>query len=211
MLLLVGEHVHHGRIRNLGRGGALVETSISAPERLLQRSVVIELRLDGSTADWIRLDGRIIRISADAVAVAFDDAPEIFTTLIDDSSTASYAHARILSVVLVDATTTRRELMADVFRRAGCAVIEASQPLEAIVRLGESEFEPDLIAIGDSLPSSTADELRRFVENAHSRAKLVTIGDALDGPEGVAHWLSAADPDSDLATRVTQLLLRPSQ
>ena len=74
------------------------------------------------------------------------------------------------------------------------------------MRLGESEFEPDLIAIADSLPASTSDQMRRFVEAEHPRARLVTIGDAATAPDGLALWLSSANPNTDLAARIRTVL-----
>jgi CheY-like chemotaxis protein len=210
LVLLVGEYVQHGRIKNLGKGGALIHTSGVTPQSILGQGALIELRLDGGLREWMRITGRILRITGNMVAIAFDGVPDDFAQLIDDSATASHAHARVLSVVLLDGTAKRRTVMAEVFRAAGCQVLEVTTPLEAIVRLGESHFEPDLIAVADSLPTSTSDELRRFVEREHPRAKLVTIGDDLVEPSGIAHWLSSADPDSDLAARVRRVILRPS-
>jgi len=209
LVLLVGEHVHHGRIANLGKGGALIQTKGTAPEQIIGRAAAIEIRLDGGLREWVRVLGKVNRITADSVAIAFDGIPDDLAHLIDESASASHANARVLSVVLLDGTATRRTVMAEVFRAAGCRVLEVTTPLEAIVRLGESHFEPDLIAVADSLPASTSDELRRFVEREHPRAKLVTIGDDAVEPEGIAHWLSSADPDSDLAARVRRVILRP--
>jgi hypothetical protein len=98
--------------------------------------------------------------------------------------------------------------MAEAFRATGCAVVDVSTPLEAIVRLGEFHFEPDIIAIADSLPETIAGELRAFTNVEHPRAKLITIGDDVIEPAGLAHWLSSDDPDDDLAKRVRELLLR---
>ncbi len=78
-----------------------------------------------------------------------------------------------------------------------------------IVRLGESSFEPDVIAIADSHPATAADEMRSFVERYHPNAKLVTIGDSVLQPDGIAHWLSSADPASDLPVRIREVLVRP--
>lgn len=211
VLLVAGEHTQRGRIANLGRYGLLMTTGAAATEQLLGRQVEIELRLDDGRSEWLRLSGRVLRIAATNIAVSFDDAPAELAHLVDETSSASYAHQRIVSVVLVDATASRRDSVAEAFRAVGCAVIDVSTPLEAIVRLGESRFEPDLIAIADSLPSSTSDELRSFVEREHPRAKLVTIGDELVEPTRLAHWLSAADPESDLAARVLEILARSSR
>ena len=131
-----------------------------------------------------------------------------FVQLMEESASASQEHRRVRTIVLVDATPERRALIADAFRAAGCAVFEVSTPLEAIVRLGESAFEPELIAIADSLPSSTSDHLRHFVERAHPRAKLVIIGDDVLGPAGDARWLSSTAPEAELIERVRDLLDR---
>jgi hypothetical protein len=211
VLLVAGEHTERGRIANLGRHGLLMITDATAAEQVLDRPVEIELRLDDGRSEWLRLSGRALRIEATSIAVSFDDAPAELARLIEETSTASYAHQRIMSVVLIDATANRRGSIAEAFRAVGCDVIDVSTPLEAIVRLGESRFEPDLIAIADSIPSSTSEDLRRFVEREHPDAKLVTIGDDLVEPTGLAHWLSAADPESDLSARVLELLGRSSR
>jgi hypothetical protein len=186
----------------------LVATKITAPERLLARPVEIEIRLDGMGAQWLRASGRIVRIAAEGIAVAFDGLPAVLLRLIDEMLTASRARLRVISVVLIDVDPQRRAAIATGFRTAGCFVVETSTPLEALVRLGESSFEPDLIAIADSIPSTVAGELRTFVEREHSRVKLVTIGDDAIEPGGVEHWLSSADPKSDLPNRIREVLGR---
>ena len=195
-----------GRIVNLSRGGVAAITTSAAPERLLGGSASLDLRLDGRDSSWHDLRGRIVRLDGTAIAIALDAVPVGFASAIDEIVTASHCHRRVLSIVLVDATSARRDDMAEAFRAAGCAVIEVSTPLEAIVRLGESHFEPDLIAIADSLPATISEELRRFVDAEHPRAKLVTIGDGASAPLGLAHWLSAANPAGDLATRIRTVL-----
>ena len=208
MIVHAGEHTQRGRIHDLGTGGMFVLTTVAMPERLLARSAELEIRLDGPHAQWLAAAGKIARINAHGFAVSFDKLSAPLFTLIDEISTASHARRRVMSAVLVDANPARRAAIAAELRSAGCAVIEATTPLEAIVRLGESSFEPDLIAIADSAPSMVADELRAFVARDHPRVKLVTIGDELADPGGIAHWLSSADPDADLQFRVRQLLGR---
>lgn len=201
-------HAQRGRIANLSEGGMFVATSVTAPDRLLARTAELEIRLDGMRAEWLHAVGRIIRIGADGVAVAFDSLPAALLRLIDEMSTASRARLRVISVVLVDVDPERRAAMANGFRSTGCFVIEASTPLEALVRLGESSFEPDLIAVADSIPSTVAGELRAFIDREHPRAKLVTISDDVAEPDGVGHWLSSVDPSSDLPNRVREVLGR---
>ena len=98
--------------------------------------------------------------------------------------------------------------MAEAFRAALGAVLEVAMPLEAVVRLGESRFDPDLIAIADSLPSIARDELRRFVERERPSAKVVTIGDDDTAPPGDDRWLSASSPKGELVARIRTLLDR---
>jgi hypothetical protein len=198
--------VIRGRIANLSRAGLSMTTPLPAPERLLGSAAEIDLRLDDREATWFELRGRILRLDARSVALAFDDPPASFLRVINEIVRASHHHQRVLSIVLVDATPARRSEMTEAFRAAGCGVIEVSTPLEAIVRLGESHFEPDLIAIADSSPAAVSDELRRFVDAEHPRAKLVTISDAANEPTGLLHWLSATNPAGDLATRIRKVL-----
>lgn len=208
-LLRVDSYALHGRIANLGEGGMLVITEVDATERLLGSLADVEVRLDGGFAQWLQATGRIVRITGRGVAIAFDALSGELRGMIDELTTASRARIRVLSVVLIDADAQRRSAMTAGFRATGCGVIEAATPLEAIVRLGESSFEPDVIAIADSHPAAAADEMCAFVERNHPNAKLVTIGDALLEPEGIAHWLSSADPASDLSDRIREVLVRP--
>jgi CheY-like chemotaxis protein len=211
VVLLAGELAQRGRIVNLSQGGLLMQTEVMPPDRWLHEAVEIELRLDGQLDQWLRASGRVSRLdaAANAIAVAFETIPMPLVHLIDEMSAASHTRLRVLSVILIDADPLRRPAMAEGFRSAGCTVLEIATPLEAIVRLGESSFEPDLIAIADSLPDTVANELRSFVERAHPRVKLVAIGDDLAKPAGISHWLSSADPASDLITRVRHVLGDP--
>jgi hypothetical protein len=211
VLVRVDSYVFRGRIANLSRSGLLAITHITAPERFLGAKVELSLRLDGGGASWLELRGRVMRIGASSIAVALDIVPLSFARVLDQTVSRSTRHDRTLAMVLVDATLARRTEMAEAFRAAGCEVLAVATPLEAIVRLGESEFEPDLIAIADSLPESTSDELRRFVDAEHPAVMLVTIGDAVSAREGLAHWLSAANPDDDLAKRIRNVLARFSR
>ncbi len=207
-ILRVDSHALQGRIANLGEGGMLI-TDVDAPERLLGRLADVEVRLDGGFAQWLQATGRIVRIEPGGVAIAFDTLSGELRSMLDELTTASRARIRVLSVVLIDADAQRRSAMTAGFRATGCGVIEAATPLEAIVRLGESSFEPDVIAIADSHPAAAADEMRVFVERYHPNAKLVTIGDEVLRRDGIAHWLSSADPASDLPDRIREVLVRP--
>jgi CheY-like chemotaxis protein len=208
-VILAGEYVQRGRIANLSEGGMLVTTAVSAPARLLARPVEMELRLDGRLDQWIRVSGKIVRLGAERLAVTFDSLPSILLRLIDEMTAASRNRKRVLSIVLVDEDLDRRALIAEGFRAVGCGIVEASTPLEAIVRLGETSFEPDLIAVADSIPAQASDTLREFVDREHPQVKLVTISNDAIEPAGIANWLSSTDPNDDLITRIRDLLVRP--
>lgn len=200
-----------GRLANVSTGGLCANTLVTVPDRLRGRTIELEIRFDTQHGAWIQLTGRVVRIGATSIAVAFDTVPDNFEMLVDETLTASNQRDRVISIVLVDATIERRQRMAEAFRAAGCAVVDVSTPLEAIVRLGEFHFEPDVIAIADSLPTTISGELRQFVEAEHPRAKMVTIGDDATEPEGLAHWLSSIDPGGNLAARVRSLLTDPQR
>lgn len=203
----VETYLLRGRIANLSRNGLSMTTRTTAPERLLGARVELSLRLDARESSWFDLGARILRINASSMAMAFDAVPSAFVQIVDETVTRSLRNDRMLSIVLVDATTERRAAMAEGFRFAGCTVVEVATPLEAIVRLGESRFEPDLVAIADSLPATISEEMRRFVEAEHPGTRLVAIGDAATAPEGLALWLSSANPNADLATRIRRVLV----
>lgn len=209
VVLVAGDERQRGRIANVGVGGMLATAAMDA--QFLDQQIAIEVRLDDGLASWLHLSGKIVRITESTVAVTFDAVPAVFARMLEETSMASHADRRVLSMVLIDATTSRRQRMAEGFRAAGCQVIDVSSALEAIVRLGEASFEPELVAIADSIPSQTSEDLRAFVEREHPRAKLVTIGDEVVDPTGLVHWLSSADPGSDLAARVRHVLSRPNR
>jgi hypothetical protein len=208
LLFRAGTHEQSCRIANLSEGGAYVLTNVTAPDRLLGRDVGLELRLDAASAEWLRATGRIVRKTPVGVAIAFDLLAAPLLRIIDALSTASLARARIIVVVLIDADPQRRDAMTTGFRAAGCSVIEAASPLEAIVRLGESSFEPDVIAVADS-HGEDAEQMRAFVEREHPKATLIRIGDELLRPEGLANWLSSVNHDEDLPARVREALIAP--
>src|SRR4029079_781602 len=68
-------YTQHARIANLGEGGMFAATDVRAPDRMLRRPVDLEIRFDGGHAQWLHGTGRIVRIVADGVGVAFDTLP----------------------------------------------------------------------------------------------------------------------------------------
>lgn len=204
-------NVHRGRLANIAAGGMYMQTEVTIPDRLLGRLVDLELRFDGPLAAWQRLAGRVTRIDADGLALIFDTPAEpALLRMLDDLSTASHASARVISVVLIDSDPPRRAGIAAGFRATGCHVIEAATPLEAIVRLGESHFEPDIIAVANPEPG-IANDMRAFIEREHPSSMLVTIGPELLDPAGLANWLSSTNATADLPARIRTLLFAPSR
>jgi hypothetical protein len=197
----------HGRIVDISAGGVSVLTSVTPPERWLARMVDLELRLDGASAEWLTGTARVLRIRADGLALAFTTMPPALVRILDELGHAARTRRRRLVVVLIDTDPVRRAAMMAGFREVGCTVVEAASPLEAIVRLGEATFEPDVIAIADSHPAGAADDLRAFARQNHPHAKLVTIVDE-QGIDGLANWVASADPHSDLAQRIRDMLSR---
>ena len=208
VIVRVDSYLIRARIANLSRSGLVTRTRITPPERLLGAMVELSLRLDGVDAAWLELGGRISRIGASSIAFLLDIVPLSFVRLLDQAVERSRQHDRVLSVVLVDGIPGRRRAMAEGFRAEGCVVVDASTPLEAIIRLGESHFEPDLIAIADSLPVAISGELRRFVDAEHPHAMPVSIGDVAGAPDRLSHWLSATDRGGELAARIRDVLSR---
>ncbi|CAN5818435.1 hypothetical protein BH11MYX2_BH11MYX2_31520 [soil metagenome] len=207
IVLHAGMRAMRGRLTNLSAGGLWMGMSIGPSADLLARPVKLELRLDGGLAEWLPLEGKVVRLHADGLALNFTSPSELVIETIGRLTSQSQANLRVLTVVLIDSDTDRRSAMVQGFRGAGCIIIEGGTPLEAIVRLGETSFEPDLIAIADSYNAVDAGAMREFVRRNHPHAKLITIGDELFAPDGVANWLSSDNPDADLSKRIRDVIV----
>jgi len=206
-ILLAGEYAVRSRLANLSTGGFLARTLVTPPLRLLGRSVDIELRLDDPLAQWNRLAGKILRIGNDSLAICLESTPAL-VRLVDEMTDASRTRERVISVILIDEDERRRKVLGEAFRTVGCSLIEAATSLEAIVRLGESSFEPDVIAVADSIPAVTANEMREFVGRNHPRVKLVSITDVID-PDINIFQLTPEDLRGNLADAIRRVLGRP--
>ena len=206
-ILLAGEHAVRARLVNLSEAGFYATTLVTPPRRLLGRSVDIELRLDDRASQWIRLEGKIVRIGNESVAISLTASPAL-VRLVDGMAAASRTRQRVISVILIDEDTARRQLLAEAFRIVGCNLIEAATSLEAIVRLGESSFEPDVIAVADTIPATSANEMRDFVGRNHPQVKLVSITDVID-PGANIFQLTPQDLSGNLADAIRRVLGRP--
>jgi CheY-like chemotaxis protein len=206
-IVLTGEHAVRARLVNLSEGGFLATTLVPPPIRLLGRTVDVELRLDDRLSRWNRLEGKIVRIGSAGIAICVTSTSAL-VRLVDGMTAASRARQRVISVILIDEDSARRNLLAEAFRVVGCSLIEAATSLEAIVRLGESSFEPDVIAVADSVPSAMAIEMREFVGRNHPRVKLISITDVID-PNLNIFQLTPEDLGGNLADAIRRLLGRP--
>src|SRR6476646_3757459 len=84
VLVRAGTYLLRGRIANLSLGGLSATALVTAPERLLNSRVEIELRFDGSDRAWCELRGRLLRSGATSLAVAFDSLPPGFAQTIEE-------------------------------------------------------------------------------------------------------------------------------
>lgn len=207
LVLRATERALSGRLANLSASGLWMELNIGPPADLLARTVKLDLRLDGGLAEWLRVEGKVVRLRPNGLAVQFSAPSDLVLRTIDDLASQSQASRRVLTVVLIDSDAARRSAMVKGFRGAGCVTIEGGTPLEAIVRLGDASFEPDLIAVADSYNELDANAMREFVRRNHPHAKLITIGDELFAPDGIANWLSSDNPDADLSKRIRDVIV----
>jgi len=199
-----GGELHVGRIANLSAGGAFV---VGAMPHEVGSTLEVELRVDAGKATWLNTTGRIVRVAPDGFAIRFDTASDQLVNVIDTLTTTARDAVRVTSIVLIDTDAQRRSAMSAGLRAAGCTVVEAATPLEAIVRLGESSFEPDVIAISDAGTTLEAQAMRAFIVQTHLHARLITIDDDLFAPDGISKWL-ASDPKLELSSTGREVLVR---
>jgi hypothetical protein len=194
----------NGRLDNVSYGGVRI-TALGPIAIEVGDEAAMALRLDGISSAWLDLGARVVRVAGATIALELQRVTEGFMDMMTASMYAARTNGRRMTVVLVDASLERRMRMAEAFRSAGCLVTTVTTPLEAIVRLGELEFEPDVIAISDSR-CANAEDLRRFAAHAHPRAKLVRIGEQLASSASREYWLSAAHYGRELVANIRLML-----
>lgn len=168
---------HNGRLLNISKSGILVGMHTGAPALALAQSVALEIRLDAGAAEWLTATGKVARIDDHGIAITFDAPHPTLTAMIDGATGDANVSTRALTVVLIDRDALRRRRMCGELRARGCTVFEVGSPLEAIVRLGELSFEPNVIAVADSFAAEDARAMRDFIQRRHPAAQLVTIID----------------------------------
>src|SRR4051794_34316460 len=94
VIMLAPEQTQRGRIVNIGPGGLLATTAVTAASKMLGRTADLEIRLDGQQSEWLRLVGRIARIENTTIAVVFEKVPSRFIQLIEEMANASHLSSR---------------------------------------------------------------------------------------------------------------------
>ncbi len=169
-----------GRVDDISRRGVRVRTEspVAADTVAVGTAVELDIRLDGAAGTWIRVHGYVNRIDppTGSIALALDEVPEDFDSVVQEEIVATLACERVPHVMLVDGDPAYRARLAGALHAAGWAVTEAASPLEAIARLDESRLRPRLIAVVDTVPSRDADQLRDFLGHAYPALPVVAIG-----------------------------------
>ncbi|HEX7839750.1 MAG TPA: PilZ domain-containing protein [Kofleriaceae bacterium] len=155
-----------GRLSNVSSSGMHVRLAEGEPCSSSGEQVGVELHLDRAGATWLQFRGEIVRAGEREVAIHFTAVPLDFVDVIQDALTSVLEGTAVAHVLLVDGNTDRRVPFAALLRKAGCRVAEAATPLEAIAHLGGSAIERWMVVITDTLPTSIADELRRFLADS---------------------------------------------
>lgn len=167
--------------------------------------VHIEMRLDGAAGTWFFTRGRISRVHASrhSVVIAIEHLPGELAAICGKGTARDDEH---LDVLLVDEDVCRRIAVAAAFREAGCRVMGASTPLDAMELL-DSRGGVDLIAVADSYPEKAANDLREYLDGAETKAEVIALGEN-DDWVATRERLDPSDGDGHLAERVSTLLTR---
>ena len=171
-----------GRVLDLSVGGIRVQLADGEPRGAADDPVALQVHLDGAGATWLRFEGLVRRTDArGATAIAFTSIPIDFAEVIQIELRADLEHAGASNVLVVDPQSPRRRRLAAALAGAGCFVVEAGTPLEAIAHLGQARARPWIVAIADTVPGAIADELRAYLADTDARVQLVSLGDPDDG------------------------------
>lgn len=179
----------HGRIVNLSATGMLVALEDADCVRPLDPRLVLQVRLDTPLSSWIELEGHVVRIEECALAIELDHAAPAYDALVGNELVAAAQNRRTPCAVVVASDEARRRPVADRLRTVGYVVVEAATPLEAVVRVGEASYEPQVIAVADTMLQTNADELRSFMLREHPDAEILAFGpDGVESAE-IDRWL----------------------
>jgi hypothetical protein len=162
-------------IVNLSMGGVLLHGGeAQRPEVAMAEVVVVDVHLDGRETAWLRTQGRIQRIEADAFCVIFDGVSAAFEDAVEDEVLAEIESELRPRALVVDASEQRAERLAAGLRTAGCEVRIVASPLEAIWWLEQSRAHVAIVLVSE--PRS-AGSLMSFLRDMHPGVVRAAVGD----------------------------------
>lgn len=157
-------------IINIGDGGIYVQADY-LPDLApwVDADVTVEIQVQNRR--WVTVAGRVARVDSNlgALAVKFEQTPPEFRELVTMEVLADVERDLVPFILLVDAAAGRRMSIADAFRSANNHVVEAATPFDAMMRLCESEYAPEIIAIADTISEDIAAELRELIMRAQEQ------------------------------------------
>lgn len=191
-----GQGTTRGRLSNVSSGGMLVRLGDEEQPRCgCGEPVAAELHLDRTGATWLQFRGEVVRSDQREVAIRFTSVPIDFADVVQDALVSALEGAGLANVLLVDGNAQRRTPFAALLRRAGCRVAEAATPLDAITHLGGSAIHPWVIAIASTVPTSSAEELQRFLADSDAPLEVKMLGE--ESPTSELAWFAAIARRSD--------------
>jgi CheY-like chemotaxis protein len=174
-----GPSALHGRLVDLSIGGICLIVEGSVSPLALRDRVHVSVRLDG-VGLWFRVGGSVARIDpcglTTVLAIELFLVPQDFEDLVQNELLSVLECTCEPQILLVDAVSVRRGLVARAFRATGCGVIEVSSALEAIHEIDASRLHLWAVVIADTAIASRADDLRRFLRETYPRVPLIVLG-----------------------------------
>jgi hypothetical protein len=200
-VVVYGRETARGRLCDISSGGLRMRLGEHASGGRCGEGVDIELHLDRSGATWQQFRGEVVRVDGLEVAVRFIAMPLDFAKIIQDALASALEGAAVAHILLVDPNAERRIAFAALLQRAGCRVAEAATPLEAIAHLGGSAIQEWLVAVTNTVPANTADDLRRFLAESDPGIEIRVLGER--SPTDALSWLAATPRVSQRAAATT--------
>jgi hypothetical protein len=171
-------HLVHGRLTTISDVGLEITCHLGfALLGMGDTLIELGLRLDGPVGGWLQLRGRIshVRAASHMLVIAIDDLAPEFLPRIAAWSLAGHDVPAPPEVMIIDSDRDRRAATAAAFRWKGCQVIEVATPLEALQQFDGGGPDLDLIEVAQTTPPGIGDELRDYLESAHTEALVVRI------------------------------------
>jgi PilZ domain-containing protein len=91
VMLTTQGYVQRARLGNLSAGGLFVLTTVKPLDRLLHATLDLQIRLDSGIT--CRVNGRVVRIREEGLALAFEMSPVALLGVIEELMTVSVARS----------------------------------------------------------------------------------------------------------------------